>query len=215
MCSFCTRLIDSMPPGTAIFTPSSTTERAATAIACKPEAHCRSIVVPATVTGNPARIAPLRATFIAVVPCCMAHPMTTSSTSPGSTLARLTASPMTCPAIVGPSVLFSAPRKAFPIGVRAVETITASVMLSSSLQVMRRSPRDPHGCLSPKYGRRSKQSSACDAKHPPDDLPLQGEILCSDARQHQALAAKLTPGGGLLESGTKKSGDSGWLGSTR
>src|SRR5499427_5003311 len=76
MCSFCTRLIDSMPPATAIFTPSSTTECAATAIACKPEAHCRSIVVPATVTGNPARIAPLRATFIAVVPCCMAHPMT-------------------------------------------------------------------------------------------------------------------------------------------
>src|SRR5262249_15429079 len=72
-----------------------------------------------------------------------------------------------------------------------------------------------HGCLSPKYGRRSKQSSACDAKHPPDGLPLQGEIRCSDARQHQAFAAKLTPGGGLLESGTKKSGDSGWLGSTR
>src|SRR5262245_48976913 len=59
MCSFCTRLIDSMPPATAIVTPSRITERAATAIACKPEAHCRSIVVPATVTGNPARIAPL------------------------------------------------------------------------------------------------------------------------------------------------------------
>jgi hypothetical protein len=41
------------------------------------------------------------------------------------------------------------------------------------------------------------------------------ERLCGDARQHQAFAAKLTPGGGLLESGTKKSGDSGWLGSTR
>jgi hypothetical protein len=79
-------------------------------MACKPDAHCRSIVMPATVTGKPARIAPLRATFIAVVPCCMAHPMTTSSTSPGSTFARLTASPITCPAIVGPSVLFSAPR---------------------------------------------------------------------------------------------------------
>ena len=84
MCSFCTRLIDSMPPATATFTPSRITERAATAIACRPEAHCRSIVVPATVTGNPARIAPLRATFITVVPCCMAQPMTTSSTSPGA-----------------------------------------------------------------------------------------------------------------------------------
>src|SRR6516225_8794072 len=58
-------------------------------------------------------------------------------------------------------------------------------------------------------------SSACDAKHAPDGLPLQGQILCSDAREHQAFAARLTPGGGLLESGTKKSSDSGWLGSTR
>jgi len=39
--------------------------------------------------------------------------------------------------------------------------------------------------------------------------------LCGDARQHQAFAAKLAPGGGLRESGTKKSDDSGWLGSTR
>ncbi len=53
MCSFCTRLIDSMPPPIAISTPSSITERAATAIACRPEAHWRSIVVPATVTGKP------------------------------------------------------------------------------------------------------------------------------------------------------------------
>ena len=41
-----------------------------------------------------------------------------------------------------------------------------------------------------------------------------GEVV-RDARQHQAFAAKLTPGGGLFESGTKKSGDSGWFGSTR
>ena len=31
----------------------------------------------------------------------------------------------------------------------------------------------------------------------------------------QVLAARLTPAGGLMASGTKKSGDSGWLGSTR
>ena len=110
MCSFCTRLIDSMPPPIAISTPSSITERAATAIACRPDAHCRSMVVPATVTGSPARIAPLRATFITMVPCCMAQPITTSSTSPGSMPARLTASAITWPAMVGPSVLLSAPR---------------------------------------------------------------------------------------------------------
>src|SRR5262245_64539976 len=44
---------------------------------------------------------------------------------------------------------------------------------------------------------------------------LKKERLCGDAHQHQAFAARLTPGGGLHESGTKKSGDSGWLGSTR
>jgi hypothetical protein len=64
----------------------------------------------AAVTGKPARIAPLRAMFVPVVPCCMAQPMTTSSTSAGWIPARLTASPMTWPARVAPSVLFSQPR---------------------------------------------------------------------------------------------------------
>ena len=99
-----------MPPPIAISTPSCITERAATAIACRPEAHWRSMVVPATVTGRPARIAPLRATFITMVPCCMAQPITTSSTSPGAMPARFTASAITWPARVGPSVLLSAPR---------------------------------------------------------------------------------------------------------
>src|ERR1700676_4417410 len=54
--------------------------------------------------------------------------MTTSSTSAGSTLARLTAFAMTCPAIVAPWVWLNAPRNARPIGVRAAETIAASGM---------------------------------------------------------------------------------------
>ena len=80
------------------------------AIDCSPEAHCRSMVGPATVTGRPARIAALRATLTPVVPCCMAQPITTSSTVPGSMPERLTAWAMTCPAKVGPSVLLRAPR---------------------------------------------------------------------------------------------------------
>jgi hypothetical protein len=91
-------------------------------------------------------------------------------------------------------------------------------MLSSSLhQVMRRSPRDPRARVAiaevrtpiQTHPRPATQSTRLTA------YPLQGEILCNDAREHQAFAAKLTPGGGLLESGTKKSSDSGWLGSTR
>ena len=49
------------------------------------------IVVPAAVTGIPARISALRAMFMPVVPCGMAQPITTSSTSPTSMPARDTA----------------------------------------------------------------------------------------------------------------------------
>jgi len=72
-------------------TPSKITERAASAIAWRPEAHCRSMVVPATDEGSPARNSALRAMLLPVVPCCMAQPITTSSTSAASTLARETA----------------------------------------------------------------------------------------------------------------------------
>ena len=75
-------------PRTAIGTPSRMMARAAIAIACRPEAHWRSIVVPATLTGKPARMTVWRAKFPPVVPCCKAQPTTTSSISPGSTLAR-------------------------------------------------------------------------------------------------------------------------------
>jgi hypothetical protein len=105
----------------------------------------------------------------------------------------------------------------FRLACGAVETITASVMLSSILH-------QGHAAFAARsagtgvYRRPTdadpNTSSACDSKRPPDGLPLQGGDR-SDARQHQVFAAKLTPGGGLLESGTKKSGDSGWLGSTR
>src|SRR5262249_44856635 len=129
----------------------------------------------------------------------------TEGTISDSTFARLTASPVTCPAIVGPSVLFSAPRYTFPIGVRAVEAITASVMLSSSLhQVMRRSWRDPRARV-----------SIVEIRTPIQTHPHPSERVRAAARPHHAFAAKLTAGGGLLESGTKKSGDNGWLGSTR
>ena len=91
---FCTRLIDSPPPPMAISTPSKITERAANAIACKPDAHWRSMVVPAVVTGRPARSSALRAMLVPVVPCCMAQPITTSSTSAGSIFARDSAEEM-------------------------------------------------------------------------------------------------------------------------
>src|ERR1700761_446622 len=61
----------------------------------------------------------------------MAQPMTTSSISAGSSLARFTASRIAWAAMVGPSRLLNAPRYALPMGVRAVETMTASRMAIS------------------------------------------------------------------------------------
>src|SRR6266851_406886 len=121
--------MDSPPPPIATSTPSKITERAASAIACRPDAHWRSIVVPAVVTGRPARNSALRAMLVPVGPCCRGQPFTTSSTSVGSTFARDNAAEIAWPSRVAPSVLLRAPLYALPIGVRAVETITASVIV--------------------------------------------------------------------------------------
>jgi len=51
--------------------------------------------------------------------------MTTSSTSPGSIPARLTASLTEAAPSVAPARLLNPPRYALPMGVRAVDTITA------------------------------------------------------------------------------------------
>ena len=130
-CSFCTRLIDSRPPATTTGTRSTTTRWAAITIACMPEEQKRFTVVPAVVTGSPARIADWRAMLWPVAPSGIAQPRITSSTSPGSSRARSTACRIACPAMVAPWVLLNAPRYALPIGVRAVETMTASAMAAS------------------------------------------------------------------------------------
>ena len=65
--------------------------RAASAIACRPEEQKRLTVWPAAVTGRPARMAHWRAMLPPVAPSGLAQPIITSSTSPGSMPARLTA----------------------------------------------------------------------------------------------------------------------------
>src|SRR5215470_20376197 len=66
--------------------------------------------------------------FQPVAPSGLAQPMITSSTSDGSSLARSSACLTTWPPIVAPCVRLSAPRQDLHSGVRAVDTITASVM---------------------------------------------------------------------------------------
>jgi hypothetical protein len=99
---------------------------AAIAMVCSPDEQNRFTVTPETVTGMPARIADNRAMFEPVAFSGVAQPSTTSSTSPGSIPARSTACFTTWPPSVAPCVMLKAPRNALPIGVRAVETMTAS-----------------------------------------------------------------------------------------
>src|SRR5262245_35901408 len=108
---------------------------AASAMVCSPEEQKRFTVIPGTVSGQPARIAIWRAMFQPVAPSGLAQPMITSSTSPAPSFARSSAALTTWPPIFAPWVKLSAPRQLLVSGVRAVETITASVMVSSLHQV--------------------------------------------------------------------------------
>src|SRR5918993_5006475 len=106
----------------------------ARAMVCSPEEQKRFTVIPGTLIGQPARMAIWRAMFQPVAPSGLAQPMITSSTSSASTLARSSAACTTWPPIFAPCVRLSEPRQLLHSGVRAVETITASVMSRSSVQ---------------------------------------------------------------------------------
>src|SRR5262245_9680444 len=128
MCSFCTRLMDSRPPATTVCIPSTTICFAAIDTLISPEEHWRSMVWPDTLIGSPAATAHCRATLKPWVPSCSAAPMMRSSISPGSSPARLITSLITGAARVGAVVSLKAPRYALPMGVRAVDTMTASLI---------------------------------------------------------------------------------------
>ena len=101
------------------------------AMVCRPEEQKRLTVTPAAVTGRPARRAICRAMLEPVAPSGVAQPMMTSSTSAGSMPARATACCTTWPPRVAPWVMLKLPRQDLASAVRAVETITASVIANS------------------------------------------------------------------------------------
>src|SRR5215467_2101757 len=121
--------MDSTPPATTIGTSSTITLFAAVAMAIIPEEHWRSTLMPAVVTGNPAAMAHWRAMLDPWVPCCKAAPIMTSSTSPGSTLARSKTARMTGATMLGASRLLNEPRYDLVNPVSAVATITASFIV--------------------------------------------------------------------------------------
>src|SRR5581483_4503168 len=109
------------------------TRCAAIAIVWRPEEQKRLTVMPAVVTGQPARIAICRAMLRPVAPSGFAQPMITSSISAGSTPARAMACCSAWPPRSAPCVMLKAPRQLLQSGVRAVETITASGMLLNTV----------------------------------------------------------------------------------
>ncbi len=82
------RLIDSMPPATTTSDSPSRIDCAPVATACMPDAQALLIVCAGALSGSPARRATCRA-GLGPDPACRACPMSTSSTRPGSTPARL------------------------------------------------------------------------------------------------------------------------------
>ena len=74
-------LMLSTPPARYSGCPPAATSRAASTIASRPEPHCRSTVMPGTLTGSPASRAASRATF---PPPPTALPITTSATDAGA-----------------------------------------------------------------------------------------------------------------------------------
>ena len=99
---------------------------------CRPLEQKRLTVRPLTVTGSPARSATWRAMLLPVAPSGKAQPRITSSTSAGSMPARCTAACTAKPPSVAPWVMLKAPFQLRASGVRAVETITAFVMMTAS-----------------------------------------------------------------------------------
>src|SRR2546427_8576915 len=104
---------------------------AAIAMVCRPLEQKRFTVAPLVVTGRPARNAIWRAMLLPVAPSGVAQPISTSSTSAPSMPARCTAAATAWPPSVAPWVMLKEPFQLLASGVRAVETITALVMVDS------------------------------------------------------------------------------------
>ena len=103
---------------------------AASAMVCRPDEQNRFTVMPETEMGMPALRAIWRAMLAPVAPSGVAQPMITSSTSAASMPARATACCTAWPPRVAPWVMLNAPFQLLARGVRAVDTITALVILN-------------------------------------------------------------------------------------
>ncbi len=111
------------------------TRCAAIAIVCRPDEQNRLTVTPETVIGQPAISAIWRAMFSPVAPSGVAQPISTSSTSPASMPARSIAAFTATPAHRGAVGHVQRALQDLARPVRAVETMTASRISDSFLQM--------------------------------------------------------------------------------
>src|SRR5262245_37064137 len=121
-----TRDIISTPPETTRSSCPDHTAAAALKFVCIDEPHCRSTVVPHTVTGQPAVSAMFRPMFHACSSTCVTQPHWRSSTRPGSTSLPATSALTTCAERSSPRMCDNVPFF-LPIGLRSASTISASV----------------------------------------------------------------------------------------
>src|SRR5437660_10089944 len=99
------------------------------AIACRPEEQKRLTVVAATLGGNPAVSAAIRATLLPCTPCGCAQPRMTASISAGSSAGVLRrTSRMQCAARSSGRVILNDPRYDLASAVRELATTTASLI---------------------------------------------------------------------------------------
>ena len=132
MCMFISCAVQEMvssPPATYTSPSLAMMRCAARAMVCRPDEQKRFTVMPDTVMGQPARRAAWRAMLAPLAPSGVPQPMMTSSTSAASIPARWMACSITWPPSVAPCVMLKAPFQLLVKGVRAVDTITADVML--------------------------------------------------------------------------------------
>src|SRR5262245_41652495 len=162
--SFCTHEIDSTPPAANTSASPLITRCAAMAMVCRPDEQNRLRVRPAVATGQPARIAICRAMLRPVAPSGLAHPMMTSSISAGSRCARSMAAHSARAPIVAPWVILNAPRQLLASGVRAVDTITASVMSDNLSDLHGSAVRDRRVARDCRLERRGRADVRVDAE---------------------------------------------------
>src|SRR5215212_11319604 len=122
-----TRLIDSTPPATTTSACPLITVAAAKATACWEDPHWRSIVVPGTLSGQPAASDALRPMLNVCSPTWLTQPQNTSSTTAGSTPDRSASAVRTC-AERSTACTPDSPPPRLPTGVRTAAQMTASRM---------------------------------------------------------------------------------------